>query len=59
MEERHDLVDIYSQTFSTKAEEVTSSSQILEENRVLCHHCGRTSLNSAKCIGRCVADNEY
>ncbi len=29
------------------------------ESLVLCSHCGRTLENKIKCIGRCVADNEY
>ena len=27
--------------------------------RVLCNHCGRTSSNGIRCLGICVADNEY
>ena len=29
------------------------------QQKVLCNHCGRTANNGIKCIGRCVADNEY
>ena len=27
--------------------------------KVLCNHCGRTISNGIRCLGICVADNEY
>jgi len=27
--------------------------------KILCNHCGRTSSNGIRCIGMCVADNDY
>ena len=27
--------------------------------KVLCSHCGRTASNGIRCLGICVADNEY
>ena len=27
--------------------------------KVLCNHCGRTSGNGIRCLGICVADNDY
>ena len=30
-----------------------------EEDPVLCVHCLRTSSNGIRCMGICVADNEY
>ena len=27
--------------------------------KVLCNHCGRTINNGIRCLGICVADNEY
>jgi len=27
--------------------------------KVLCNHCGRTAINGIRCLGICVADNEY
>ena len=30
-----------------------------QEEKVLCNHCGRTSRNGIRCLGICVADNEY
>ena len=28
-------------------------------NKILCNHCGRTAFNGIRCLGICVADNEY
>ena len=43
-----------------------SDEEIQEENeakekqeKVLCNHCGRTSMNGIRCLGICVADNDY
>ena len=30
-----------------------------QEEKVLCNHCGRTSSNGIRCLGICVADNDY
>ena len=27
--------------------------------KVLCNHCGRTKRNGKRCLGICVADNDY
>ena len=27
--------------------------------KILCNHCGRTNSNDIRCLGICVADNEY
>ena len=30
-----------------------------KQEKVLCKHCGRTSNNGIRCLGICVADNDY
>tara|TARA_B100000212_G_C27238898_1_gene474963 strand:- start:515 stop:682 length:168 start_codon:yes stop_codon:yes gene_type:complete len=37
------------------------SIQIVEEKeeKILCKHCMRTSSNGIRCMGICVADNDY
>ena len=30
-----------------------------QKEKVLCKHCGRTSSNGIRCLGICVADNDY
>ncbi len=34
-------------------------SLIKKEDPILCNHCLRTSSNGIRCMGICVADNEY
>ena len=28
-------------------------------NKILCNHCKRTATNGIRCLGMCVADNDY
>ena len=30
-----------------------------EKDRILCNHCKRTASNGVRCLGMCVADNDY
>ena len=30
-----------------------------KSEKVLCEHCGRTANNGIRCLGMCVADNDY
>ena len=30
-----------------------------KEDKILCNHCMRTSSNGIRCMGICVADNDY
>ena len=30
-----------------------------KEEKILCNHCGRTAKNGIRCLGICVADNDY
>ena len=29
------------------------------QEKILCNHCKRTSSNGIRCLGMCVADNDY
>ena len=47
-------------------EKNNSSQEIKKESlgdkkieKVLCNHCGRNASNGIRCLGICVADNEY
>ena len=37
----------------------SSSLALDEKDHVLCNHCLRTASNGIRCMGICVADNEY
>ena len=30
-----------------------------EKDPILCNHCKRTASNAVRCLGMCVADNDY
>ena len=30
-----------------------------EKDPILCNHCERTASNGVRCLGMCVADNDY
>ena len=30
-----------------------------DKDRILCNHCKRTASNGVRCLGMCVADNDY
>jgi hypothetical protein len=30
-----------------------------QEDPILCNHCKRTASNGVRCLGMCVADNDY
>ena len=30
-----------------------------DKDPILCNHCKRTALNGVRCLGMCVADNDY
>ncbi len=30
-----------------------------KQEKILCNHCGRTLSNEIRCLGICVADNDY
>ena len=39
----------------TKKESLASQ----EKEKILCNHCKRTASNGIRCLGICVADNDY
>ena len=43
------------------SKKVTEKIQITNKNkeRILCNHCMRTISNGIRCMGICVADNDY
>jgi len=43
------------------ANKVIEENQMIEkkEEKILCNHCLRTSSNGIRCLGICVADNDY
>ena len=56
---RMTLFDSKQELISLKAH--SSSTINLPSNKeiILCNHCKRTASNGIRCLGICVADNEY
>jgi len=44
---------------SDKTKKKYDSKFSLKEEKILCNHCKRTASNGIRCLGICVADNDY
>ena len=44
---------------SKKIKKTSKSRVSLDKEKILCNHCNRTASNGIRCLGICVADNEY
>ena len=44
---------------SDKTKNKNKSSFYLDKEKILCNHCKRTASNGIRCLGICVADNDY
>tara|TARA_B100000965_G_C19079862_1_gene535798 strand:- start:308 stop:475 length:168 start_codon:yes stop_codon:yes gene_type:complete len=42
-----------------KKDNIEEKKQTNKTEKVLCNHCGRTLSNGIRCLGICVADNDY
>ena len=57
MNKLNSLKDLSCQKNDSNEENKNENTNNLE--KILCNHCGRTSSNGIRCLGICVADNEY
>ena len=44
---------------SLKIENSSKTNLSTKEDTILCEHCKRTASNGIRCLGMCVADNDY
>ena len=44
---------------SNKTKKKNESKIFLDKDKILCNHCKRTATNQIRCLGICVADNDY
>ena len=44
---------------SNKNKKKNESKIFLDKDKILCNHCKRTATNQIRCLGICVADNDY
>ena len=53
------LFDSKQELESLKLQNSTKINTSLRKDTILCNHCKRTATNGIRCLGICVADNEY
>jgi len=53
------LFDSTEELISFKNQNNSNTNLTSEKDPILCNHCKRTSSNGVRCLGMCVADNDY
>ena len=53
------LSDSTQELLSLKHQNNSKINLPLEKDPILCNHCKRTASNGVRCLGMCVADNDY
>ena len=53
------LFDSKEELISLQVQNSSTINLSLKKDPVLCNHCKRTSSNGVRCLGMCVADNDY
>ena len=56
---RMTLFDSTQELISNKDQNHSKINLTLEDDPILCNHCKRTTSNGVRCLGMCVADNDY
>ena len=51
--------DSTQELISFKEQNNSRTSLTSEKDPILCNHCKRTASNGVRCLGMCVADNDY
>ena len=53
------LFDSKQELISLKVQNSSKINLNLKKDPILCNHCKRTASNGVRCLGMCVADNDY
>ncbi len=53
------LFDSKQELISFKDQNNSKINLTTEKDPILCNHCKRTATNGVRCLGMCVADNDY
>ena len=53
------LFDSTKELLSLKVQDNLKINLSSKEDPILCNHCKRTASNGIRCLGMCVADNDY
>ena len=56
---RMTLFDSTKEIISFKDKKNSKINLTSEKDPILCNHCKRTTSNGVRCLGMCVADNDY
>ena len=56
---RMTLFDSTKELISFKDQNNTTINLTSDKDPILCNHCKRTASNGVRCLGMCVADNDY
>ena len=59
MTQRMALFDSRQELISLKDQNNSEINLTSEKDPILCKHCKRTASNGVRCLGMCVADNDY
>ena len=59
MIQRMTLFDSTQELISFKDQNNSKNNLVSEKDTILCNHCKRTASNGVRCLGMCVADNDY
>ena len=57
--QRMALFDSRQELVSLKNQNNSKINLPLKKEPILCNHCKRTASNGVRCLGMCVADNDY
>ena len=55
-------MEVYELNFDLKSNKTNNTNEFkvsLDTEKILCNHCKRTASNGIRCLGMCVADNDY
>ena len=53
------LIDSKQELISLKNQNNSKINFTSKKDSILCNHCKRTASNGVRCLGMCVADNDY
>ena len=53
------LFDVQQEVLVEKGLNTTKKNVSTNKDTILCNHCKRTTSNGIRCLGMCVADNDY
>ena len=56
---RMTLFDSKQELINLKIQNISKNNPPSKKDKILCNHCKRTASNGVRCLGMCVADNEY